>query len=38
MAMLIFSQFFEQREACAEAGLRSIILQMSTGEGKVRDI
>ena len=33
-AMLIFSQFFEQRARCAEAGLQAVILQMKTGEGK----
>ena len=32
--MLIFSQFYEQREWCAEHGLRAAILQMKTGEGK----
>ena len=32
--MLIFSQFYEQREWCAEQGLRAAILQMKTGEGK----
>ena len=35
VAMLIFSQFFEQRERCLEEfGQRSVILQMKTGEGK----
>ena len=34
VAMLIFSQFYEQREWCAEHGLRAAILQMKTGEGK----
>ena len=34
-AMLIFSQFFEQRERClAEFGQKAAILQMKTGEGK----
>ena len=34
VAMLIFSQFYEQREWCSEHGLRAAILQMKTGEGK----
>ena len=34
VAMLIFSQFYEQREWCAEQGLQAAILQMKTGEGK----
>ena len=34
IAMLIFSQFYEQREWCAEQGLQAAILQMKTGEGK----
>jgi hypothetical protein len=35
VAMLIFSQFFEQRERCLrEFDQRSVILQMATGEGK----
>jgi hypothetical protein len=32
--MLIFAQFYEQREACAARGVRAAILQMGTGEGK----
>ena len=32
VAMLIFSQFYEQREACAARGVRAAILQMATGE------
>ena len=31
VAMLIFSQFYEQREWCAEQGLQAAILQMKTG-------
>ena len=34
VAMLIFAQFYEQREACAARGVRAAILQMGTGEGK----
>ena len=34
VAMLLFAQFYEQREACAARGVRAAILQMGTGEGK----
>eukprot|EP00966_Prymnesium_polylepis_P037616 873415-Prymnesium_polylepis.1 len=34
VAMLIFSQFFEQKEKMMKEGMRAIILQMMTGEGK----
>ncbi|KAL1522513.1 hypothetical protein AB1Y20_017500 [Prymnesium parvum] len=34
VAMLIFSQFFEQKEKMKEEGVQAVILQMMTGEGK----
>lgn len=34
VAMLIFSQFFEQKEQMFRDGVHAVILQMMTGEGK----